>query len=208
MIKGLGEHLGARLDLRPINNILFVAVCILGGYLVLAPILPQIAYYARAWTGGKTINRYVRTDSGIFATSSNDESEVIPKNNTLVVEKIGVDGQIHEGNSPSIINLGIWRRPKSSAPPLGGNTVLVAHRYLYTLGPNTFYNLDKVAVGDTVVVYWDRKKYTYEVSEVSVTGPSDFSIESQTTTPLLTLWTCTPLFTARDRLVVRAKLRS
>lgn len=130
----------------------------------------------------------------------------IPKENTLVIPKIGVDTQIHEGESISTLNKGIWHRPKTSSPDLGGNTVLAGHRYLYTEGPNTFYNLDKLVVGDKIIIFWKGKEYDYEIVETKVVPPTAIEIEDNTKDPLLTIYTCTPLFTSTDRLVVLAKL--
>src|SRR5262249_42108620 len=101
---------------------------------------------------------------------------------------------------------GIWRRPKSSTPDQGGNTVLVAHRFLYTFGPNTFYNLDKVKVHDHFSVVWKKQRYYYEVTEIETVLPTDVTVEAQGPEPVVTLWTCTPVFIANKRLVVVGKL--
>ncbi len=71
------------------------------------------------------------------------ELKPIPKENRLVIPKISVDGEINTGGKESL-DKGLWLRPDTSNPSLGGNTVIVAHRFLYSSGPITFYHLDKM----------------------------------------------------------------
>jgi sortase A len=65
-----------------------------------------------------------------------------------------------------------------------------------------------VAVGDPIELIWDVKKYSYQVTTSSVVTSRAVSIEDNTTQPILTLYTCTPLWTSQNRLVVVAKLIS
>lgn len=128
----------------------------------------------------------------------------IPTDSRLVIPKIALDQHIYEGTSPYLVNKGVWARPNTSTPPKGSNTVLVGHRFTYD-GPATFYNLDKVAVGDPIVVYWRGKEYDYKVSETKVVPPTAIDVEAPTKDPQLTIYTCTPLWSAKNRLVVVAK---
>ena len=130
----------------------------------------------------------------------------IPKDNMLVIPKIGVDAKIQEGKTDATLNKGIWRRPNGSNPDKGGNTVFAAHRYMYTAGPNTFYSLDKLAVGDKIIVFWSGKEYDYQVNTTREVPPTATEIEHNTKDPIVTLYTCTPLFTSKNRLVVTATL--
>lgn len=123
----------------------------------------------------------------------------------LKIDKIGVDGEIHEGDNRNLLREGIWRLPWTSTPEEGGNTVIVAHRFLKTSGPETFYNLDKLSTGDIIKLFWNGRLYEYEVYESKVVPPTALEIEAESLDPILTLYTCTPLWTATDRLVVRAK---
>jgi sortase A len=102
------------------------------------------------------------------------------------------------------LRLGVWHLPYTSTPDKGGNTVLVGHRFTYA-GPAVFYHLDKVQVGDDVTMQWQNKTYTYTVTEVKVVPPTETSVEANTKDPQLTIYTCTPLWTAKNRLVIVAK---
>ncbi len=114
---------------------------------------------------------------------------------------------IVEGETEDAMYRGAWHFPKS--PPLnsGGNTVIFAHRF-YKVPPekDTFYSLDKVGVGDSVTI--TNKKgdiYKYRVIETKVVAKNDRSILEDSNSEILTLVTCTPLWTSDKRLVVIAQ---
>ncbi|HYF05404.1 MAG TPA: class E sortase, partial [Patescibacteria group bacterium] len=114
--------------------------------------------------------------------------------------------QVWEGQTEATLLKGIWRIPYTSTPDKGGNTVFTAHRWLQTSGPKTFYHLDKVNVGDVIRVLWEGKEYKYAVVESRIVEKDEIDIEYNTLEPVLTLYTCTPLWTSSHRIVVRARL--
>ncbi len=124
--------------------------------------------------------------------------------NRLRVGSISLEGEIHDGESEKTLSKGIWRRPHTSTPDKGSNTVLAAHRFRYTTGNNTFFNLDKVAVGERIEIVWDGFLYSYTVTESKVVESKQIDIEAPTTQDTLTLYTCTPLWSSEKRLVVVA----
>jgi sortase A len=105
------------------------------------------------------------------------------------------------------LSQGAWRLPETSTPDLGSNTVISGHRYKY-LPPNnlTFYLLDKLAAGDIINVVWKNKEYDYRVRESKIVPPTQISILDPTEEPILTLFTCDPIFSEKNRLVVTADL--
>ncbi|MEA3356907.1 MAG: class E sortase, partial [Patescibacteria group bacterium] len=132
--------------------------------------------------------------------------EKIPEENWLVIPCIGVDALIAEGETGDALDRGVWHRPRTGSPDSGGNMVLTAHRFKY-LPPNnlTFYHLDKIRKSDKVIVYWNEIEYDYVVTEVFIVDPDRVDIEDESVSPVLTLYTCTPLWTADQRLVVIAE---
>ncbi len=193
--------------IRKFNNVLFVSTLLLGAYIIAAPFMPEAQYALRPlWLQAQSFLGFQKETVTVQVVATSDTQEPIPAENTLLIDKIGVNGIVYSGTSVSTLEKGIWHRPKSSTPDKGGNTVLVAHRFLYTSGPNTFYHLDKLKVDDRFVLYWEGKKYIYQVSEVKTVPALAYDIEYPTKDPIVTLWTCTPLFTATNRLVVRANL--
>jgi sortase A len=198
-----------RAKIHTINNFLSFIVLLLGLYIIFSPLLPKLtSRIARATdeTKGFKYESDLAKDEVKNKNISLGTLKPKPVENTLVIPKIGVDSSIVEGNDAFSLNRGIWRRPKTSTPDKGGNTVLTGHRYMYTSGPNTFYSLDEMKVGDKFIVFWKGVEYDYEVYDVFVVTPDKIEIEANTKDPIVTLYTCTPIWTAKERLVVRGKL--
>lgn len=126
--------------------------------------------------------------------------------NKIIIPKMGVDSEILEGNNEEVLWRGIWRMPIGSTPSAGGNTIITAHRYLHRPpSPKTFYLLDKLQSGDIITLYWEGEKYEYKVSDTKIIEPDDLTILHNTASDRLTLFSCTPLFTSQQRLVVIAE---
>lgn len=121
----------------------------------------------------------------------------------LIMPQISVSMPIFESDSVNTLLKGGWVFPGTSTPDRGGNTVIFGHRFRY-LPPisNTFYSLDKINIGDTFTVTWQGKVYTYKVKEKKIIEPTDFSVLNKTSEAEITLITCAPLFSAKQRLVV------
>ncbi len=128
-----------------------------------------------------------------------------PQDNRLIIPKLALNQHIYSGSAWWLVNKGVWALPNTSTPPFGSNTVMAAHRFTYD-GPSIFYSLDKMALGDKIVIYWQKKEYDYTVKQTKVVPPTGTYILKGTDQPQLTLFTCTPLWSAKDRLVVVAKL--
>lgn len=190
--------------LKKINNILAGLIIAIALYLILAPFLPQLKLILDKLldqTDGYQYQSQLAEKEGIPSSQLNP----VPEENTLVIPSIGVNAVIHEGPDINTLLKGPWRRPLSSSPDKGGNTVITGHRFQYTAGPNTFYHLDKLVEEDKIIVFWDQKEYDYEVSDIQIVAPDATEIENNTKEPILTLYTCTPLWTAKNRLVIIAK---
>lgn len=130
-----------------------------------------------------------------------------PIGNRLVIPKIGVDIAVVDGPDERALVRGGWRLPQTSADPKESNMVISAHRFRYRPpSTQTFYLLDKLAVGDTFILYWNDKEYDYRVTDARVVAPSAVGILAPTSAPQVTLFTCTPLFSTAQRLVVVGEL--
>jgi LPXTG-site transpeptidase (sortase) family protein len=124
----------------------------------------------------------------------------------LIIPSIDLSEEVYEGISDITLNKGVWIKPNGALPSdLNGNVILSGHRFGYMSdAQRVFFHLDKVKVGDYVVVIWDGTDYTYRVEEVIEVLPEDIWVEDQSIGKRLTLYTCTPLWTSERRLVVRA----
>lgn len=125
----------------------------------------------------------------------------------LSIPAVDVTIPIVEGESEDAMLRGAWHFPKSAPINTGGNTVIFGHRF-HKVPPakDTFYSLDKVKVGDQIsITNKGGSVYKYSVVESKVIDKNDRSILDPTSNELLTLITCTPLWTSEKRLVVTAK---
>jgi sortase A len=103
--------------------------------------------------------------------------------------------------------LGAWRVPESSTPDKGGNTVITGHRFKYLPPSNlTFYLLDKMETGDIISVVYKEKEYYYRVKEIKIVDKTELSILAPTKEPILTIFTCHPIYSTEKRLVVTGDL--
>jgi sortase A len=69
-----------------------------------------------------------------------------------------------------------------------------------------FYNLQAVRPGDPIVLTVVGRRFVYTTLWVRAVSPSDVSVVGRARGWLLTLTTCTPRFSASERLVLRAAL--
>ena len=111
-----------------------------------------------------------------------------------------------EGTGDSALRAGAGHYPNTPLPGEEGNVAIAGHRTTYG---KPFANLDRLKVGDEIFLETPVGNYTYQVTrDPFVISNNDFTVISQTTGPTLTLTTCTPKGSARQRLVVKAELVS
>lgn len=193
--KILNDKIFSKKIFRILKNAFILIVFIVSIFLIVDPFLPELNFRIR-----HALNVPYQEEKTVVDEDSRDE-------NSLVIPSIGVDIPIVEGNTSAALKLGAWRRPKTGTPENGGNTVLTGHRYQY-LPPNnkTFYNLDKVEIGELMYVYWNGEKYIYEVFDTFIVDPTQIEVEDPLDGNILTIYTCHPLWTADKRYVVRGKI--
>jgi sortase A len=104
---------------------------------------------------------------------------------------------------------GVVHYGQTAQPGQKGNMVILGHSSGQLWAPGgykfVFTLLDKVKAGDKINVDYKGTKYTYQVTDTVIVAPDDLSILNQTSTPTLSLVTCTPVGTSKSRLVVHAK---
>lgn len=124
----------------------------------------------------------------------------------LQIEKIGVDLPVYHGTSDRVLLKGAGHLQGTSLPVGGTPThaVITGHRGLAE--SKMFTDLDKLAVGDRIVITTFDRVLTYQVSETRVVDPSDTaSLRQQDGRDLVTLITCTPLGINTQRILVTAQ---
>lgn len=169
------------------------------------PFTPELTFWV-----GKQSDRQAKLTNAIHEPWS-AASPLITRNelNHVIIPAMQLDQPILEGKDTyAILNKGIWRWPYGSSPDKAGNTVLIGHRFTYTNPKGVFYFLDKLKVGDELGIVWDNKNYLYKVNKISVVFPQQTEILKPTDVPTLTMYTCTPLWWPKQRLVVTAILQT
>lgn len=191
------------------NTALLIAIVIINGYIILSPTWPMVHLW---WTSHFTheqqaLAAYTNPTLSTSPKSPSTPTAPVPKDNRLIIPKIALNDPLIEGQSFWTVNKGVWRWYYGSTPDKGGNTVLIGHRWTYDPNPaGVFYHLDLLKKGDKIAVYWQQKRYLYEVISTEVVSPTDTHLVQPTKEPTLTMYTCTPMFTSKYRLFVISKL--
>lgn len=121
----------------------------------------------------------------------------------IEIPKIDMSWIVVEGVSVTALKKGPGHYPGTALPGETGNVVISGHRTTYGA---PFFRLDELQVGDRLQVHTRTETYIYEVSETKIVAPTDLSVVVPTDEARLTLTTCHPRFSARQRLIVVAEL--
>jgi sortase A len=116
-----------------------------------------------------------------------------------------------EGTSVSDLKKGPGRMVGTAQPGEVGNLVISGHRTTYGA---PFADLDRLQPGDAIVVETRERWFTYRVTGTEIVTPTSVEVtlpvpgqpEAEPTESLLTLTTCHPKYSARERLVVYSVL--
>jgi len=123
----------------------------------------------------------------------------------IKIPAIGVDVVVVEGTSPSALRAGAGHYPQTPLPCEPGNVAVAGHRTTYG---RPFSNLDRLRPGDEIRFETPIGTCVYEVDRAPfVIAPTDFSVLDQTANATVTLTTCHPKGSARQRLIVKGTLR-
>lgn len=122
----------------------------------------------------------------------------------VLIDKINLKLPIYHGTSASVLQVGSGHLEWTSLPigGIGNHSVLTGHRGLPTA--KLFTNLDKLEVGDMVVVKILNREIYYVVRETKIVEPTEVnSLKPVEGEDLLTLVTCTPYGVNSHRLLVK-----
>ena len=119
------------------------------------------------------------------------------------IPKISLSMVIVEGTDAEQLRSGPGHYPGTPLPGQAGNAAIAGHRTTYL---HPFYNLDALAPGDSIDVLTAQGWFVYRVTGTQAVAPTDVAVVAPTPTPVLTLTTCNPRYSASQRLVVRADL--
>ncbi len=115
--------------------------------------------------------------------------------NRIIIPKIGVDIEYGEGEV-ALDNGAQWRFPERGNPDTGGNFIIAAHRFelaptpQQTIRKSPFYHIEKLAIGDEIIVDYDGKRYGYTINKTFDVKPTQTEIENADVGDRLTLYSC------------------
>jgi LPXTG-site transpeptidase (sortase) family protein len=121
----------------------------------------------------------------------------------IVADKMGLDALVVKGTAASDLRRGPGWIVTTDMPGKTGNVGISGHRTTYG---HPFGRLDALAPGDTIDLYSPYRRYRYEVVRTFAVTPDHVEVVAHTEEPMLTLTACHPPYSARQRLIVQAKL--
>lgn len=134
----------------------------------------------------------------------------------LVIPRLKVKTIVVEGTSPAALRAGAGHYPNTPLPGEDGNVGIAGHRTTYG---HPFNRLDELHAGDEIRLETPLAIHMYRVvgppeqagtacasGGCWITHPRDWSVVAPTAVPSVTLTTCHPKGSLKQRLIVRAEL--
>lgn len=126
----------------------------------------------------------------------------------IVIPRLGLDTIVVEGTSLKALAAGAGHYAETPLPGEAGNVAIAGHR---TMNGKPFAHLEEMKPGDVIELITPLAKHTYQVAAPFdghanpwVTQPNDWAVAAQSPERTLTLTTCHPRGSSKQRLVLRA----
>jgi sortase A len=121
----------------------------------------------------------------------------------LEIPRIGVNEIVVAGVGVDDLKKGPGHYPQTPLPGEPGNAAIAGHRTTYGA---PFLDIDNLQPGDQIVTTTYAGRFVYQVTGTVVVPPSDTSVLDNTTDDRLTLTSCDPKYSAKNRIIVSAAL--
>jgi sortase A len=121
----------------------------------------------------------------------------------IVIPSIGIDWMLVEGVTADALANGPGHIPGTAMPGQPGNAVISGHR---TTHGAPFFNIDALQPGDIIEITTLIGVHTYEVVQQLIVAPTDVWVTNQVDGAWLTLTACHPRYSARERIIIFARL--
>ena len=99
--------------------------------------------------------------------------------------------------------MGPGHMPGTALPGQPGNAVISGHRTTYG---RPFFDFDQLVPGDRIEIETAIGLHVYEVDDSFIVEPTEVWVTEDKPGGWLTLTTCNPKFSARERLIITARL--
>ncbi len=121
----------------------------------------------------------------------------------LQIPTIGVDWYVVAGVRVEDLQKGPGHYPDTPRPGQEGNVAIAGHRTTYGA---PFSRINELEPGEEVMLTTVTGRFVYRVTGQTIVPPTDASVLDPTPTPTLTLTSCHPKYSARERIIVTAEL--
>jgi sortase A len=121
----------------------------------------------------------------------------------IKIPRIGTNFVVVEGTEPGDLREGPGHYPSTPLPGLSGTVAIAGHRTTY-LAP--FRKLDKMRTGDRIELQLPYGNFIYTTQRRRIVSPTAFWILRRQRYDRLVLSACHPLYSAKQRIVVFARL--
>jgi sortase A len=121
------------------------------------------------------------------------------------IGKIGVGYTIIQGTDELSLEKGPGHYPGTALPGMGQTVAIAGHRTTY-LAP--FKRINELAPGDRIVLTMPYGRFTYAVQYHRIVLPTALWVTHNVGYDRLVLSACNPLYSAAQRIIVFARLRS
>jgi len=119
------------------------------------------------------------------------------------IPKIGVDKIVVEGVALPDLKKGPGHYPGTPLPGQQGNAAIAGHRTTYGA---PFNRIDELTPGDEILVDTTQGSFRYVMSEQRIVSPTQVDVLDDAGDNRLTLTSCNPKYSARQRIIVVAQL--
>jgi sortase A len=121
------------------------------------------------------------------------------------IPRIGHTYNVVQGTNTSDLEAGPGHYPTTGLPGMGETVAIAGHRTTY-LAPFRFLN--ELTRGDRIIVTMPYGVFTYIVQRQKIVLPTDVGVVDNVGHEQLVLSACNPIYSAAQRLIVFARLRS
>ena len=121
----------------------------------------------------------------------------------LSIPSLDLEAVVFEGVTAETLRKGPGHMPWTPLPGQPGNAVISGHRTTYG---RPFFDLDQLKPGDRIEIETVIGTHLYVVRDSFVVKPTDVWVTEDREGGWLTLTTCNPKFSARERLIITAEL--
>lgn len=181
-------------------------LCIAAGVMLLLAPAAWVLYTGRQASEVQTA-ALAAWEAGRSEPATPGQASANPENHGLVltIPRLSVRRYVPEGATPDHLRrYGIGRITWTSLPTAPGTLGIAGHRTTYGA---PFFHLDRLVAGDTILVEYGGRRYTYRVQrQMTVTPDRADTLQDATGQSGIALVTCSPPHSAAFRLIVFGRL--